>query len=310
MHASRLLCFFLIVAFLRPVQTWASDASENAVRAPSGRFLLIKQDKRCLALRFLEHPERDPRRSRYEWFVQNDGSFNFQKTNITQGKGEVWGREANPDGSTNTIIKAGPFRLFWSASNWVYFPQWNVDSLISMARTQWTRLEDVNVQSKGLKWISGGTLIAWGPEQDGFKLGVGEFRREASTGDIVSWRLLVRNVDKMSKELIYYYPPSRSAQPKIIGPLGRAIQVEEPLSSTPMSRMKQILKPGEVFPLCIYYLRLGRDYTNNSDKSIEATPGKYSISFSYRFRDYREESWKGVLTTGITKLSVLPAPNP
>lgn len=288
------------------------EESPQAVRSPFQRFMLIRQGPRCVALRIIEHPERNIRRARYEWYSQNDGSMNFKKANVGHGTGEVWEREAMPDGSTNTIIKTDSLHLSWSASDWIYFPYISLDALMSMTRTNWTHIQDVNAQSKTLRWVSRGKLVSWGPANAGLKLGIIESSmRENYVGGQVSWHMMVRNVSKKPIELVYYYPPVLAVQAKVTDAKGKQIQVQMPYVSLPVTPTTKLLPPGSAFELCDYALHLKPRFEFSQqglDSVLDALPGNYSVTLSYSFRDSEKKAWQGTLISGTLPLNILPSP--
>ncbi len=285
-------------------QELQNGIAENAIRAPFQRFLLIRQGKRCVALQITEHPEHKPDRACYEWYEQSDGSLDFTRANVTKGTGEVYEKTAMPDGSQKLIIKAGSFRFCWSAGDWIYYPEWNLDTLVSMARTNWAHLSDVKANSKSLQWISRGKLVAWGPASAGLQLGAIEgLGSEPFPGGDVSWVLLVRNVSQKPINLVYYVPAQFEAHAVITDAQGRKIQVMKRYIAFPVSRTTHLLKPGDTFQICEYNLHLGPDKGSWAE-GIDVPPGKYSVTLTYTFNDYKTESWKGTLQSGTVPLHV------
>ncbi len=137
-----------------------SSLSKEAVKAPFGRFLLIKQGSQCLALRIVEHTQpqitisdkgkfRDYKGAKYEWYLQPDGSMDFSKDNVLKGNNELAETENYAFGK----IEAGSFKLRWSLSDWIYFPE-DEKSETEMALTEWVRVEDINPRDEILRWIT------------------------------------------------------------------------------------------------------------------------------------------------------------
>ncbi len=279
--------------------------------AQVGKFLLIWQDKRCVALRITEHPQDNPKQARYEWFAQNDGSMDFKKANVLHGTGEVHEREAWPDGSQNTVIKADSFRLEWSANSlladWIYFPLLNLDSLIKMAPTSWARLPDVNAHSPSLRWLTGGNLVNWGPENAGLKLGVAEhFGQKKRLGSLNSWHLLVRNVSPNPIAVRYYDPATLSAQLIVKGSHGKPIYAGLPPISIQVDEKTKSLKTGETFELCEFRLWLGLPTENHSrlDRSLDAPADLYNIAFTYGLQSDKMDC---ILKSNEMPLNILPS---
>jgi hypothetical protein len=144
-----------------------SSLGDNSVRAPFGKFFLIRRGSEYLALRFIEHTRpqivnrggskfRDYKGARYEWYLQSDGSMNFSKPNVRKGIKEITETEAGPRGSYG-VIDVGSFLLRWSLSDWIYFPDGDGSS-VAMALTEWVRIEEVNPQDELLRWITKETL--------------------------------------------------------------------------------------------------------------------------------------------------------
>lgn len=143
---------------------------DNAVQAPFGRFLLIKNGSKCLALRITEHTrphivdntQQDT--SRYEWFLQTDGSMDFSKDNVQKGNGKLSSKNG-----ASAYFQAGSFpALQWSPNDWIYFnvggtpiggyPAGSQEALrqknMRMASTEWVRIEDVKPRSGDSGWLS------------------------------------------------------------------------------------------------------------------------------------------------------------
>ena len=140
-----------------------SGLGDNAIRAPFGKFFLIKKGPEYLALRFTEHTKpqivnqggskyREYKGAKYEWYLQSDGSMDFSKANVRKGSKEITETEVGPTG-THGVIDIGSFSVRWSLSDWVYFPDGDRSS-IEMSVTEWVRIEDVKPQDELLRWIT------------------------------------------------------------------------------------------------------------------------------------------------------------
>jgi len=130
-----------------PFEAARTGASENAIKAEVGKFLLLRQERLDVALKIVEHtrPDRgDAARpgARYECLVfEKDDHSRFNKY-----VGEVY----EPDeGVVNHVwIDYGAFRIEWSLGDWIYFSDW----VTAMARTDKTDVKDVNFADEKLQW--------------------------------------------------------------------------------------------------------------------------------------------------------------
>lgn len=141
-----------------------SGLSSNAVQAPFGRFILIRNKKdECLGIRILEHTRlqnikvdgqtvRQYLGAKFEWFLQTDGSFDFTRKNVKAGSQELVEDLISAHGSYG-LIEVGNFKLKWSLSDWIYFPDEDQEE-IKMVRTEWVRIKDVDFKDSSLKWLS------------------------------------------------------------------------------------------------------------------------------------------------------------
>lgn len=145
-------------------RSYAEGITENSVRAPFVRFLLITNGKQCLALQFLEHIDlqiphvnlevKGQLRSRYLWLVQDDGSLDFSNPNVQQGEGKL---SVDKEGvwQGGRTIKQGAFNLTWHPrayeSDWIYFPYHQKH--YQFAVTEWIRPEDIGKGGK-IQWRS------------------------------------------------------------------------------------------------------------------------------------------------------------
>lgn len=162
-------------AMRRYYREMATGIGSNAIQAPFGRFLLIKSGPQCLALRLTEHVELLEARgvrgysSKYEWFLQPDGSMDFSKPNVEKGKIEMSERKSGNSPSGSPTLKAGSFPLLeWSSGDWVYFTRgatpvgghskgsalYKREKALLMARTEWVRIGDVKLRGRRLNWLS------------------------------------------------------------------------------------------------------------------------------------------------------------
>lgn len=158
---------------LHSLRELSSGVSANAVRAPFGRFLLVKNGSGCLALRITEHSNfcvvnnTQQYTANYEWYLQTDGSLNFSKKNVQKGSGKV-SEYVNGHYSAGYIkVRSFP-SLEWSLGDWIYFALGatpveghavgSVEAIreqsLRMASTEWVRIGDVDAQSKSVRWLS------------------------------------------------------------------------------------------------------------------------------------------------------------
>lgn len=317
------LAFLLQSADAQPttpaVDGSAKETSPIAAQVPFQKFLLIQQGTKCVALRITEHPENNTKRARYEWYAQNDGSMDFKKANVQQGKGEVWEKGAMPGDLINEFVKAGDFSFYWSAGDWIYLPRIVLDTRFSVAPTPWTRLQEIDAQNRMLPWTPKGHLVSWGPTQAGLQMGIAEgIPYDAFIGGIVSWELWVRNVSEKPVQVLYHGPAMLAVRPQVYPQVkdgqGNPIPIQEPVFNFPVVPITRQLQPGEAFELTSYKLYLGSPELAQAggQNYLDAPPGKYSIALSYPLSrnvlNTQTESWEGTLTSGKLALKILPAP--
>jgi hypothetical protein len=133
---------------------------DNAVIAPFGRFLLIRDGPILAAIRIDEHTRREPlnagelhsfsyRGAKYTLIVQEDGSGDLAKANARESTGEFVEGSGQPDADA---VHVGPLVLRWSASDWIYFPEGH--ERLEVARTEWVRRQDINPNDPDVRWFT------------------------------------------------------------------------------------------------------------------------------------------------------------
>lgn len=152
----------------------AAEIYPGGVRAPIGRFLLMRRGKDLCALRFTEfhrghdakpptlfHSGHESFYAEYDWFyMQNEeGSFTGPKVDSGHRKvdrqplvGLMWGRLGFQLGTTE--VKCGPFYPKWSYPSMINFYE-GTDSFFSgieLAPTKWKEISEVNPRDPRLIW--------------------------------------------------------------------------------------------------------------------------------------------------------------
>jgi hypothetical protein len=139
----------------------------GGVSMPLGRVLLARKGKEYCAVKFLDSwtgkTEQDWF-ARYESYYQGDGSGDFVKDNVEHRQAELSSPEPKGIGRLafsfgNTDVVCGPIRMFWSRTTGkggtLYCfarGQSPRDYGIELAPTKWTRISDVVVSDRRLKW--------------------------------------------------------------------------------------------------------------------------------------------------------------
>jgi len=124
-------------------------ATPNAVGVPYGRFLLVRRDKRVIALHLTAlSPLGD--RVAYRWYVAGpDGRF-ARPESLEQGGGEALERPY-----TGRISLPGPLTLDWSRGSkefgWLYWPEGSGDYAIYSR--PFTELADADPGRDGGRWL-------------------------------------------------------------------------------------------------------------------------------------------------------------
>ena len=141
---TRSLCETTLDDFIesyQQVKSFSVGYSHNAVRAPFGRFLLLRQGDELLAIKITRHKRHSKRDyidgAFYEWIWMHDDQ---------RDEGEGWlSQEQN-----NTWIKAHSFSVNWSTGDWFYFSQPDLE----MARTEAVEKEEIRSEVDRARWYS------------------------------------------------------------------------------------------------------------------------------------------------------------
>ncbi len=138
-------------------------ASDTAVHAVLGKFLLIRHGEVRFAVKFTALTDRADGGAKYEWYSQSDPKARFTEQPQESGDGEVFEkyRRVGQHGDSTLVendggelhLRLGPVQLEWSRRLTVYFPQpWELTPEVEMALTPWQRVEDIDFDSGLLRW--------------------------------------------------------------------------------------------------------------------------------------------------------------
>ena len=141
------------LAFLNThYKSLTTGLSQNAVRAPFGRFVLIKRKDVKIAIKIIEHimprsnqlyPTPNFMGAQYVYYIWDNDNKKY-----TQSSGKVF--EPVKGVADNIYINFGDFRIEWSLSDWLYFP----DEITLMASTEYVDINDVNFKNPQITWYS------------------------------------------------------------------------------------------------------------------------------------------------------------
>jgi hypothetical protein len=128
-----------------------------------GHFALVKTRNLALAVRFLEHTRigrggSDYGGASYEWFLQADGSGDFNRDNLASGKSEALVDPAHP--WDQVVIACGPLTLKWTQcytdSDYVSVQRADckIDpfDVVAIAASDWGQRSEVQIDNKYLIW--------------------------------------------------------------------------------------------------------------------------------------------------------------
>jgi hypothetical protein len=128
-----------------------------------GRFALVKTRNLTLAVRFLEHTRigrggSDYGGATYEWFLQADGSGDFNRNNVTSGQGEALADPAHP--WDQVVIVCGPLTLKWTQcyTDCDYVSVQRADckidpfDVVAIAASDWSQRSEAQIDNKYLIW--------------------------------------------------------------------------------------------------------------------------------------------------------------
>ena len=123
--------------------------SGNALAAPFGRFLLVRNQEQLLAIQVVQHVpnwrEWSKSKTKIRWFLQDQKSKKWRSgaTELSEWRN---GRSTGSD-----FIVAGNSRVEWSSGDWIYFSK---EHPFQMARTEWIAQEQINANAPDLVWFS------------------------------------------------------------------------------------------------------------------------------------------------------------
>lgn len=126
--------------------------SQNAIRALFGRFVLIKRKDVKIALKIIEHIMPRPDQSYHASNFMGAHYVYYIWDSIDEKYVESSGKVFEPiEGAADNIyIDFGDFRMEWSLSDWLYFP----DEITLMARTEYVYIDDVDFENPRIVWYS------------------------------------------------------------------------------------------------------------------------------------------------------------
>ncbi len=195
----------------------------RAIRAETGKFLLLKQRDLDVALKIVEHtrPSQDDAPTwgaKYECFVfENDDYSRFQRYT-----GEVYERER---GRVYVLSSAKPeyidcrtFQIEWSKADWIYFN----DSISAMARTDKIDIKDVNFLDEKLPWHHRSKPASSVTSPTGSSFDINAYSEQIRTGvgdnairaEVGKFMLLKRDGPDVALKIIEHTRPSRSSAAK------------------------------------------------------------------------------------------------
>jgi hypothetical protein len=157
--------------------------------------------------------------------------------------------------------------------------------------------------------------IAWGPAVDGLQAGLlfGGGRTHWQIGEDAPLRVHLRNTTRTPLKLVYFKPALLGWVPEVRDPRGRLAPVESPPLDYPVQRAELSLRPGETVLLGDSRLAFRRPNGPAGEgvlvSTMRAEPGRYRVSFPYRFQGEGEGTWTGALNTGAVSLTLAPETN-
>ncbi len=140
----------------RSGESWISHASgadlqepegQPAIQAAEGKFILVRGgDKDSCAI--VMRGGSDPNRAEYDAYYQPEGSGNFTAATVIATHASV--HEGGDE--SDLYIRCGPFRVQWSAGNWLYWLGFKGLADFQIASTPWSRREDIRLSDPSLQW--------------------------------------------------------------------------------------------------------------------------------------------------------------
>ena len=143
-----------------PSNLQTTDVTENAVKMPLGKFLLIRLSDQHGAIKFTKTIAKGDNGVEYTWYYQSDRSGSFVNNTAKHGQGEVFekykrvkktddGWEVENDGGV-LHITCDKLTVEWSSGNWIYFD--SPSGLMEIAITTNTSIEDINYLDEAIIW--------------------------------------------------------------------------------------------------------------------------------------------------------------
>jgi hypothetical protein len=135
----------------------------NAIQMPTKKYFVIKESDKYAAIRIIRLTWN--KGAVYECYYQGDGSGNFSSKSVIYRKGIVYEKYTETPKSpsevllknkgSNLNIECGPFKIEWSAYNWIYFKGYGTEKpLFEVAPTMISDLSQLNVKDKNLNWFT------------------------------------------------------------------------------------------------------------------------------------------------------------
>ena len=153
--------------------------------------------------------------------------------------------------------------------------------------------------------------IRWGRTTDGLQAGL-DFDlqdRPFRTGDLVGFRLFVRNVGGETVELVDF--GTMGWMPTVRDSSGKTLLIAGVFDG-PVQRRLRSLPAGQMLSVGSVELKLDKTPGARSRWPPHAhlEPGTYRVSQKFRFAEDPQAIWSGELTTGELELKVVPAEQP
>lgn len=141
------------------------SSAQTAVKAPIGRFFLVRSGARHAAIMLLPEPPPTREGRQYLWYYQNDGSGVFTNATATKGRGVVaehYRTVSDPEDPSRSVmvlagdppeLVCGGLRVAWSEGDWVYFNDCQgLFTNIQIALTDVDDIRGLNYMAADLKW--------------------------------------------------------------------------------------------------------------------------------------------------------------
>lgn len=155
-----------------------SEGFPTSIQIPFKHFILIRNSEHIGAFRLIKRVSHNGFLNgvAYEFWYRKDGSMDLTREDTINGKGIVFERYRTikkrdteshvVDDGGKLHIEVGPFRIEWSDGNHIYaktylendFSEDIINNFV-IAGTSWETLDQINFDSKSLKWISSQNLM-------------------------------------------------------------------------------------------------------------------------------------------------------